>query len=62
VSGWPEKTAWLSEAGASLLYRPGVPEDDGYFRLNYAHPLGNREGKGRWSVTYSRALDLLRAF
>lgn len=62
VSGWPEKTAWLSEAGASLLYRPGIPEDDGYFRLNYAHPLGNRAGKGRWTVTYSRALDLLRAF
>ena len=62
AAGWPEKTAWLSEAGASLLYRPGVPDDDGYFRLNYGHPLGSGEREARWSVSYSRALDLLRSF
>jgi hypothetical protein len=62
ATDWPEKSAWLSEAGASLLYRPGIPEDDGYFRLNYAHPLGNGAREARWSVTYSRALDLLRPF
>jgi hypothetical protein len=62
AAGWPEKPAWLSEVGASLLYRPGIPDDDGYFRLNYAHPLGPGDREGRWSVSYSRALDLLRGF
>lgn len=62
TADWPGKSAWLSEAGASLLYRPGVPEDDGYFRLNYAHPLGNGAREARWSITYSRALDLQRPF
>jgi len=59
---WPQRQAWLSEAGVSLLYRPGVPDDDGYFRLNYAFPLGGDSRDGRWSVSYSRALDLLRPF
>jgi hypothetical protein len=61
-AGWPEEKAWRSEAGASLLYRPGVADDGGYFRLNYAHPLGAGAGEARWSITFSRALDLLRPF
>jgi hypothetical protein len=61
-ASWPDKNAWLSEAGASLLYRPGIPYDDGYFRLNYAHPIGANAGKARWSLSYSRALDLLKPF
>lgn len=62
AAGWPERQAWRSEVGASLLYRPGVPDDDGYFRLNAAWPLGPWDHDLRWSITYSRALDLLRAF
>ena len=62
AEGWPEKATWRSEVGASLLYRPGVPDEDGYFRLNYAYPLGPGDRDGRWSVSYSRALDLLRVF
>jgi hypothetical protein len=61
-ASWPDKNAWLSEAGGSLLYRPGIPDDDGYFRLNYAHPIGANAGEARWSFSYSRALDLLRPF
>jgi hypothetical protein len=61
-AGWPKKNAWLSEAGASLLYRPGLAADGAYFRLNVAHPLGAGAGESRWSLTYSRALDLLRPF
>jgi hypothetical protein len=60
--GWPERNAWRSEAGVSLLYRPGVPDQDAYLRVNLAWPVGPHGGAGRWSVSYSRALDLLRAF
>jgi hypothetical protein len=62
AAGWPDKAAWLSEVGASLLYRPGIPDEDAYFRLNYAQPLGPGGREPRWSLSYSRALDLLRAF
>ncbi len=60
--GWPERRAWTSEAGVSLLYRPGMPDEDAYLRVNLAWPVGPHGGGARWSVSYSRALDLLRAF
>jgi hypothetical protein len=59
---WPERNAWLSEAGWSLLYRPGIPDGDAYLRLNYARGLGADDRRGRWTISYSRALDLLRPF
>lgn len=59
---WPERQAWMSEAGVSLLYRPGIPDENAYFRLNLAWPVGPYAGKPRWSVSYSRAMDLLRPF
>ena len=61
-ASWPDANAWLSEAGVSLLYRPGMPDDDGYLRLNYAWPIGPNAGEARWSFSYSRALDLLKPF
>jgi len=60
--GWPERNAWISEAGASLLYRPGIPDDEGYLRVNVAWPLGPKGHEPRWTFSYSRALDLLRPF
>ena len=62
VGGWPERSAWMSEAGLSLLYRPGMPDENAYLRVNLAWPVGLHGGRARWSVSYSRALDLLRAF
>ena len=59
---WPGRNAWFSEAGASLLYHPGVPDEDAYVRLNYAWPLGAGGREGRWSISYSRPLDLLNPF
>ena len=55
---WPRRNAWLGEAGASLLYHPGVPDEDAYLRLNVAWPLGADRRQRRWSFSYSRALDL----
>ena len=60
--GWPDRSAWMSEVGLSLLYRPGMPDENAYLRVNLAWPVGLHGGRARWSVSYSRALDLLRAF
>jgi hypothetical protein len=60
--GWPDRSAWRSEVGVSLLYRPGMPDEDAYLRVNLAWPVGPHGGGARWSVSYSQALDLLRAF
>lgn len=59
---WPKREAWMSEAGVSLLYRPGMPDENAYFRLNLAWPVGPHGGDRRLSVSYSRAMDLLRPF
>ncbi len=57
---WPARDAWRSEVGASLLYRPGIPNPAGSFRLNYAWALGPG-GNGHVSLEYAVPLDLLRA-
>ena len=61
-AGWPDRGAWTSEAGASFLYRPGIPDGDAYLKINVAWPLGPVSHAARWTVTYSRALDLLKPF
>jgi hypothetical protein len=60
--GWPDRSAWRSEVGVSLLYRPGLPDENAYLRMNLAWPVGPHGNRARWSVSYSRALDMLRAF
>jgi hypothetical protein len=54
----PEVSSWLSEAGVSLLYRPGLPEPRGFIRADYARGLGNN-GENRFVLYYSVPLDLL---
>jgi len=62
-SEWPERELWLSEAGVSLFYQPGVPDPSGFVRLSYAVPLGpERDDVSRFTVAYTRALDLVRPF
>jgi hypothetical protein len=60
TGAWPERGAWMSEVGVSLLYRPGMPDEDAYLRVNLAWPIGAHGGGNRFSVSYSRALDQLR--
>jgi len=56
---WPDEEHWTGEAGASLLWRPGLPDPAGFVRASYAWPLGpGREG-ARFTLSYSRALDLV---
>jgi len=57
---WPERNEWLSEAGASLLYRPGIPDPLGHIRFDWAWPIGPERGAGRFIVYYSRPIDLVR--
>jgi len=59
---WPARELWISEAGVSLFYQPGVPEPGGFLRLSYAWPLGPGYGSRRLLVSYTRALDLVRPF
>jgi len=55
----PDAEHWASEAGASLLWRPGLPDPAWFLRLSRAWPLGpGREG-ARFTLSYSRALDLV---
>lgn len=55
---WPDRRDWRSEAGVSLLYDTVLFPT---LHLSYAWPIGPRAGEGRWSVSFSRPLDLLRA-
>ncbi|MFI5371704.1 MAG: hypothetical protein ACHQ52_09105 [Candidatus Eisenbacteria bacterium] len=57
---WPDPSAWQSEAGFSLMYRPGLPDPEGLLRFDWAHGLGPDRDHARWSVQYSMALDQLR--
>ncbi len=57
---WPDQEHWVSEAGIALLYRPGIPDPTGFVRLNYAWPLGPTIEQARFTVSYTRAMDLLR--
>ena len=53
---------WASEAGTSLLYQPGIPDPTSFIRLNFAFPLGPDRENSRFTLSYSRALDLVKAF
>lgn len=57
---WPDPEHWVSEAGVALLYRPGIPDPAGFMRLEYAWPLGPSIEKARFTMSYTRAMDLLR--
>ena len=57
---WPDRSAWLSEVGASLLYESPLLFPRGTaLRISYAWPIGADPRTSRWSVSISRALDLL---
>jgi hypothetical protein len=49
----------VSEAGAALLWRPGLPDPTGFFRFSYAWPLGPERESARFTASYSRAIELV---
>jgi len=56
---WPQHGAWLSEAGGSILFRPGLPEPAAFLRFDYAGGLGDNP-RHKYSIYYTAPLDLLR--
>lgn len=55
---WPDRRDWVSEAGASLLYNSALFPT---LHCSYAWPIGAGAHEGRWSVSFTRPLDLLSA-
>lgn len=58
---WPGAAAWRSEAGVSVMYRPGLPDPDTFVRFAIAWPLGPGSNATGISVTYTRPFVALRA-
>ncbi|MEO5987932.1 MAG: hypothetical protein ABIU54_11120 [Candidatus Eisenbacteria bacterium] len=57
---FPRADEWLSEAGVSVLYRPGVPDPEIYLRIDYVMPLGPDSGREAGiAVSFQRTLNLL---
>ena len=59
---WPDDRHWVSEAGVSVIYQPGIPNPTSLVRLNYAWALGPAHESTRFSLSFSHALDFLRTF
>lgn len=56
----PRSEDWIHEAGVSLVYQPGIPDPTTLIRFNYMWPLGPGRESRRWSISISRALDLVK--
>jgi hypothetical protein len=57
---WPERQQWLSEVGASLLLRPGVPDPAGFIHFDYGWPIGPQNRSARFSLYYARPLFVVK--
>jgi hypothetical protein len=56
---WPDRREWLSEAGASLVYRSPIFPQGAALSLSHAWPIGPGAGAERWSVSFTRPFDLM---
>lgn len=59
---WPGAEQWMSEAGVSLMFRPGIPDPDAFLRVDYAWPLGPGDREGTLQVSWQRTLHLLGGY
>jgi hypothetical protein len=57
---WPEREAWLSEAGIEVLHRPGIPDPAGWIRFEVAWPIGPGGRSPRIAASFTRVIDVLR--
>ena len=58
--GWPDPEHWVSEAGVSLIYQPGVPSPTTLVRGNYVWPIGPARESTNFSVSISHAMEFLK--
>jgi hypothetical protein len=56
---WPDRESFRSDAGFTILYRPGLPDPFSYLRINWGWPIGPHHGGYLVSVGYSRGVDLV---
>ena len=56
---WPHEQDWLAEAGVSIVYSSALFDQGGMLRFNYAWPLGPTDRPPRFSLAFTRVLDLL---
>jgi len=56
---WPGAEQWMPEAGLSLMYRPGLPDPETFFRVDYVWPLGPGDRDPALYVSWKRTLHLL---
>ena len=59
---FPEEQEFRHEAGLSLLYRPGLPDPSTYAQIGWAWPIGSHSGPPRFSLSYTRGIDLVKPF
>lgn len=55
---WPEQREWLSEAGVSVLYRPGLPDPSMFWRFDYAWPIGGDAREPRFTFGLQKVLKI----
>lgn len=55
---WPERREWLSEAGVSVLYRPGLPDPSLWWRFDWAWPIGADAREPRFTFGMQKMLKL----
>jgi hypothetical protein len=56
---WPNTEEFRHEAGVSLMYRPGIPDPSAFMQLSWAWPIGPHAPGPRFTVSYTRGLDLV---
>lgn len=57
---WPDASEWRSEAGFSVLYRPGIPDPEIFYRFDYVIPIGPDDRSANWRFYLARPLNLLK--
>ena len=58
---WPHQDEWLSEVGAGLAWRPGLPDPLAFMRFEYSVPIGADAREAKFTAVFQRALNLLPA-
>jgi hypothetical protein len=56
---WPRQDEWLSEVGAGLAWRPGLPDPLALLRFQYAFPIGPDARGAKYTVVFQHPLNLL---
>ncbi len=58
-ANFPESREWQPEVGASLLFRPGIPDPDQYIRFTWALPVGPGDRGMRAALSIGTSLSSL---